>query len=35
MSSDVKKFQFPNSLVIVFAMMVLAAAPTHCRNKNP
>ena len=29
MSSDVKKFQFPNSLVIVFAMMVLAAALTH------
>lgn len=29
MSAQVKKFQFPNSLVIVFAMMVLAAVLTH------
>lgn len=29
MSTNTKKFQFPNSLVIVFAMMVLAAVLTH------
>ena len=29
MSTSVKNFQFPNSLVIVFAMMVLAAVLTH------
>ena len=29
MNTTTKKFQFPNSLVIVFAMMVLAAVLTH------
>ncbi|WP_346666545.1 hypothetical protein [uncultured Mailhella sp.] len=29
MNTSAKKFQFPNSLVIVFAMMILAAALTH------
>lgn len=29
MPTSVKKFQFPNSLVIVFAMMILAALLTH------
>lgn len=29
MNTSAKKFQFPNSLVIVFAMMILAAVLTH------